>query len=54
MPDDKKKQEKQVQKEEDQGQERAVNPLAMRPEGVHVTITKEKPKIKLMKKLFGF
>ncbi len=34
--------------------ERAVNPMAIRPQGVHVTITKEIPAVNVIKKLFGF
>jgi hypothetical protein len=34
--------------------ERAVNPMAIRPQGVHVTLTEEKPAVSLIKKLFGF
>lgn len=36
------------------GTERAVNPRAMRPEGVNVTITNTPPAIDMIKKLFGF
>jgi hypothetical protein len=34
--------------------ERAVNPMAIRPPGVHVTLTEEKPSVNIIKKLFGF
>ena len=34
--------------------ERAVNPLAIRPSGAHVTLTEEKPKVSIIKNLFGF
>jgi hypothetical protein len=35
-------------------QERAVNPLAVRPEGVKVTLTKRNKQLDKMAKLFGF
>ena len=35
-------------------QERAVNPLAVRPEGVKVTLKKEDKVVNKMSKLFGF
>jgi hypothetical protein len=35
-------------------QERAVNPLAVRPEGVKVTLVKVDKVVKQMGKLFGF
>ena len=34
--------------------ERAVNPMAIRPPNVHVTLTEQKPNINIIKKLFGF
>jgi hypothetical protein len=34
--------------------ERAVNPMAIRPEGARVTITDVKPSVNIIKKLFGF
>jgi len=34
--------------------ERAVNPMAIRPPNIHVTLTEEKPEVNLIKKLFGF
>ena len=34
--------------------ERKVNPIAIRPEGVHVTITTTKEEVKKMAKKFGF
>ena len=34
--------------------ERAVNPIAMRPEGVHVTLTAPKDIVVRMAKKFGF
>lgn len=35
-------------------QERAINPLAVRPEGVKVTIKKQDKEVNKIKKLFGF
>jgi hypothetical protein len=35
-------------------QERAVNPMAVRPEGVKVTLKKEDKVVNKMSKLFGF
>ncbi len=34
--------------------ERPINPMAMRPENMDVTIKPENKKINIMKKLFGF
>jgi hypothetical protein len=34
--------------------ERSVNPMAIRPPGVHVTLTEQKPAVSIIKKLFGF
>ena len=34
--------------------ERAVNPMAIRPPNVHVTLTEQKPSVNIIKKLFGF
>lgn len=34
--------------------ERAVNPMAIRPAGINVTLTEQKPNINVIKKLFGF
>jgi hypothetical protein len=34
--------------------ERAINPMAIRPLDVHVTITEEKEEVSLIKNLFGF
>ena len=51
---EKAEQTKTDEKKDENGKERAINPMAMRPEGVHVTITDVKPNIKLIKKLFGF
>lgn len=34
--------------------ERAVNPMAIRPPNVHVTLTEQKPTVNIIKKLFGF
>lgn len=41
-------------KENKENKERAVNPLAMRPDGVHVTIQETPPAINIIKRLFGF
>ena len=35
-------------------QERAVNPMAIRPPNLAVTLTEKKPSVNLIKKLFGF
>jgi hypothetical protein len=35
-------------------QERAINPLAVRPEGVKVTLTKRNKQLDKMAKIFGF
>lgn len=40
--------------ENELAKERAVNPLAVRPSGVHVTLTQEKPVVNVIKQLFGF
>lgn len=34
--------------------ERSVNPMAIRPPNVHVTLTEQKPNVNIIKKLFGF
>ncbi len=34
--------------------ERAVNPMSIRPAGVHVTLTEQQPVVNQIKKLFGF
>ena len=36
------------------GKERAINPMAMRPEGIEVSIQMDKKTIEAMKKLYGF
>jgi hypothetical protein len=35
-------------------QERAVNPMAIRPPNLAVTLTEKKPSVNIIKKLFGF
>jgi hypothetical protein len=47
------KTEKELNKNNEK-KERAVNPLAIRPSGAHVTLTEEKPKVSIIKNLFGF
>lgn len=52
---DKEKEQKQMKKEKNPTEkERAVNPMAMRPEGVAVTFKATKDEIEKMKKILGF
>jgi hypothetical protein len=48
------KKEKQNNPTKEEPKERAVNPIAMRPEGIHVTINTTKEEVKRMAKKFGF
>jgi hypothetical protein len=48
------KQQKDTKEKNPTGKERAVNPMAMRPEGVNVTFQTTKEEIEKMKKKFGF
>jgi hypothetical protein len=52
-PDDTKK-EKQTDPTKGELKERKVNPIAMRPEGIHVTLTTTKEEVIRMAKKFGF